>query len=96
MERAIKGDFALIKGYKADKLGNIIFNKTARNFNPMVATSGKICIAEVEEIVEPGDLDPDHIHLPSIYVHRIFKTDKYEKKIERLTLSKNDNNVTKN
>lgn len=90
MERAITGDFALIKAWKADKLGNLIFKRTARNFNPMCATAAKVCIAEVEEVVEPGELDPDSIHLPSIYVDRIFQADDYEKKIERKTLFKDN------
>lgn len=90
MERAITGDFALIKAWKADKFGNLIFKRTARNFNPMCATAAKVCIAEVEEVVEPGELDPDSIHLPSIYVHRIFQADDYEKKIERKTLFKDN------
>lgn len=88
LEHAIKGDFALIKAWKADTLGNIVFRNTARNFNPECATAGKICIAEVEEIVEPGQIKPDEVHLPSVYVHRIWKAPKYEKRIERLTLFK--------
>jgi 3-oxoacid CoA-transferase len=88
MEEAIWGDVALIKGWKADTTGNIVFKRTARNFNPNAAQAAKICIAEVEEIVQPGEIDPDHVHLPGIFVHRIFKAPKYEKRIERLTLSK--------
>uniref|UniRef100_A0A7S3D1H7 Succinyl-CoA:3-ketoacid-coenzyme A transferase n=1 Tax=Palpitomonas bilix TaxID=652834 RepID=A0A7S3D1H7_9EUKA len=88
MEEAIWGDFALIKAHKADTLGNLIFNKTARNFNQPMATAGKICIAEVEEIVEPGELAADEIHLPGIYVQRIVKGEKFEKPIERLTVRK--------
>ncbi len=91
MERSITGDFALIKGYKADTKGNIIFNKTARNFNHDCATAGKICVAEVEEIVPEGELRPDEIHLPGIYVHRLIKGEKYEKKIERRTILKSSN-----
>jgi 3-oxoacid CoA-transferase len=72
----------LVKGWKADTKGNVIFRKTARNFNPDVATAGRKCIVEVEEIVNEGDLDPDHIHLPAVYVDRIVKGEKYEKRIE--------------
>jgi len=90
MERCITGDFALIKGWKADTKGNIIFNKTARNFNYDCATAGKITVAEVEEIVPEGQLNPDEIHLPGIYVHRLIKGEKYEKKIERRTIFKGD------
>jgi 3-oxoacid CoA-transferase len=72
----------LVKGWKADTKGNVIFRKTARNFNPDVATAGRKCIVEVEEIVNEGDLDPDHIHLPAVYVDKIVKGEKYEKRIE--------------
>jgi acyl CoA:acetate/3-ketoacid CoA transferase alpha subunit len=82
MEESITGDFSLIKGWKADKAGNIIFRKTANNFNENCAKAGKICIAEVEEIVEIGELDPDQIHLPGIYVDRLVVGQKYEKRIE--------------
>lgn len=85
MERGIKGDFALVKAWKADKSGNLVFRYTSRNFNPLCAQAGKICVAEVEEIVEDGELHPDSIHLPGIYVHRIVKGEKFEKRIERLT-----------
>ncbi|HYH01363.1 MAG TPA: CoA transferase subunit A [Terriglobales bacterium] len=88
MERWIKGDFALVKAWKGDKWGNLVFRKTARNFNPMVATAAPICIAEVEELVEVGELDPDKIHVPSIYVKRIFQGGDYEKRIERRTVRK--------
>ncbi|HSS97497.1 MAG TPA: CoA transferase subunit A [Terriglobales bacterium] len=88
MERAIKGDFAFVKAWKGDKLGNLIYRKTARNFNPMMATAAKITIAEVEHLVEPGELDPDMIHTPSIFVKRIFQGELYEKKIERRTVRK--------
>lgn len=71
MERSITGDFALIKGWKADEKGNIVFRKSARNFNPDCGMAGKICIAEVEEIVPAGSLDPDNIHLPAVFVKRI-------------------------
>ena len=88
MEESITGDFALIKGYKADTKGNLIFNKTARNFNQDVATAGKITVAEVEEIVPEGELKPDEIHLPGIYVHRLIKGEHFDKKIERRTTYK--------
>jgi 3-oxoacid CoA-transferase subunit A len=86
LETGLTADFALIKAWKGDKLGNLIYNKTARNFNPMMAAAGKITIAEVEELVEPGELDPDHIHTPSIYVQRIIQCSNYEKRIERRTV----------
>ena len=73
LEEAITGDFAIVKAWKADKFGNLVFRKTARNFNPMAATAGKITVVEVEEIVEPGELDPDQIHTPGIYVNRLIK-----------------------
>ncbi len=91
MERAIKGDFALVKAWKGDKFGNLIFRKTARNFNPMVATAGKITIAEVEELVEVGELEPDQIHTPGIFVQRIIKGPSYEKRIEQRTVRKKGN-----
>jgi 3-oxoacid CoA-transferase subunit A len=86
MERGIVADLAIVKAWKGDTSGNLIFRKTARNFNPPVATCGKICIAEVEELVHPGQLDPDGIHTPGIYVHRIIKGD-HEKRIEQRTVS---------
>lgn len=85
MERAITGDYALIKGWKADRLGNVVYRETAQNFNPMMAAAGKTTIVEVEELVEPGELDPGAIHTPSIYVQRIIVGDHYEKRIERRT-----------
>lgn len=88
LERGIKGDFALVKAWKGDKFGNLIFRKTARNFNPMAATAGKITVAEVEELVEIGELDPDQIHTPGVYVQRIFKGSNYSKRIEQRTVSK--------
>ncbi len=88
MERWIRGDFALVKAWKGDKWGNLVFRKTARNFNPMIATAAKVTIAEVEELVEVGQLDPDRIHVPSIFVKRIFQGQKYEKRIERRTTRK--------
>jgi 3-oxoacid CoA-transferase subunit A len=85
LEKAITGDFAFVKAWKADPFGNLVFRKTARNFNPMMATAGKITVAEVEEIVAYGELDPDHIHTPGIYVQRIIKGPHYEKRIEHKT-----------
>eukprot|EP01139_Manchomonas_bermudensis_P000577 Amastigsp_a630_315.p1 type:complete len:507 gc:universal Amastigsp_a630_315:37-1557(+) len=82
----IRADYSLIKGWKADTLGNVMFKGTARNFNPDCATAGRTCIVEVEEIVQPGELAPNDIHLPSVYVHRLIKGPSYEKRIERLTL----------
>jgi 3-oxoacid CoA-transferase A subunit len=86
LEKAIKGDLAIIKAWKADYSGNLVFRKTARNFNPPMAKAGKICVVEVEELVKIGDLDPDHIHLPGIYVDRVFQGKYLEKKIEFITL----------
>lgn len=86
LERGIVGDFALIKAWKADTLGNLVFRKTSRNFNPVAAMAGKITIAEVEEIVEAGELDPDEIHTPGIYVQHVLLGKNYEKRIERLTV----------
>ena len=88
MERALKADFAFIKAWKGDKSGNLVYRKTARNFNPMMATAAKITIAEVENLVETGELDPDGIHTPSIYVKRILKGELYERRIERRTVTK--------
>lgn len=95
LEHSLVGDFSLIKGWKGDSKGNIIFKKTARNFNPDAATAGKICIAEVEELVEDGEIKPDEIHLPGVYVHRIIKGEKYEKRIEKLTTSDQQKSVNK-
>ena len=86
MERALKADFALVKAWKGDKWGNLIYRKTARNFNPMMATAGKITIAEVEQLVEPGELEPDLVHTPSVFVKRIFKGELFEKRIEKRTV----------
>ncbi len=88
METALVADFSLIKAWKGDKWGNLVFRKTARNFNPMIAAAGRICIAEVEHLVEVGDIPPDSVHLPSVYVKRIFQTVGQEKRIERRTLRK--------
>ncbi|UOF92848.1 CoA transferase subunit A [Fodinisporobacter ferrooxydans] len=85
LERGIVGDFALVKAWKADTMGNLVFRKTARNFNPLAAMAGKITIVEAEEIVEAGKLDPDQIHMPGIFVQRIVQGDRYEKRIERKT-----------
>ncbi|MEK4423899.1 CoA transferase subunit A [Solibacillus sp. FSL K6-1523] len=86
LERAITGDFALVKAWKADRSGNLVFRKTSRNFNPLVATAGKVTIVEVEELVEVGELNPDEIHLPGVYVQRIVHSQVYEKRIERRIL----------
>jgi len=88
MEYAFDADFAIVKAWKGDNQGNLIFRGTARNFNPMMAMAGKITIAEVEELVPAGELDPDHIHVPGIYVHRIFQGVNYEKRIEQRTVRK--------
>ncbi|GAB6004696.1 succinyl-CoA--3-ketoacid CoA transferase subunit A [Geobacillus vulcani] len=85
LETALVADFSLVRAWKGDKMGNLIYNKTARNFNPMMAAAGKVTIAEVEELVEIGELDPDHIHTPSIYVQRLV-VGKQEKRIERLVV----------
>jgi 3-oxoacid CoA-transferase subunit A len=89
METALKADFALIKAWKADTYGNLIFKGTAQNFNPMMAKAAKITIAEVEEIVEPGALEPDAIKVPGIYIQRLFKGSNYEKRIEQRTVRSN-------
>jgi 3-oxoacid CoA-transferase subunit A len=88
MEYAFESDFAIVKAWKGDTAGNLIYKSTARNFNPMMAMAGKITVAEVEILVPAGELDPDHIHTPGIYVHRIFQGDKYEKRIEQRTVRK--------
>jgi 3-oxoacid CoA-transferase subunit A len=88
MEHALKADFALIKAWRGDRWGNLVYRKTARNFNPMMATAAKITIAEVEHLVEPGEIDPDLVHTPSVYVKRILQGVDYEKRIERRTLRK--------
>lgn len=86
MEESIVGDFAIIKAWKADPFGNLVFRTTSRNFNPLAATAGKVTIVEVEELVGIGDLKPDEIHTPGIYIQRIVKGTQYEKRIERLTV----------
>jgi 3-oxoacid CoA-transferase subunit A len=88
MERALEADFAFVKAWKGDRQGNLVYRKTARNFNPMMATAAKITIAEVEHLVEVGELEPDQIHTPSVYVQRIFQGELYEKRIERRTVRK--------
>ena len=87
LEEAIHADLSIVKAWKGDKLGNLVFRKTARNFNPMIATCGKVCVAEVEELVEVGELAPDEIHVPGIYVDRIITGEKYEKRIEFRTIA---------
>lgn len=86
MEKWLKADFAIVKAWKGDRSGNLVYRGTARNFNPMMAAAGKITIAEVEELVEPGELDPNCIHTPGIYVQRIFQGARYEKRIEQRTV----------
>jgi 3-oxoacid CoA-transferase subunit A len=88
MEHALKADFALVKAWKGDKWGNLVYRKTARNFNPMMASAAKITIAEVEQLVEVGELDADMVHTPSVYVNRIFQGENYEKRIEKRTTRK--------
>lgn len=88
IEEAFEADFAIVKAWKGDTMGNLVFKDTARNFNPLMAMAGKVTIAEVEELVEPGELDPNMIHTPGIYVHRIFQGDNYEKRIEQRTVRK--------
>jgi 3-oxoacid CoA-transferase A subunit len=86
LERSLRADFSLVKAWKGDSMGNLVFRKTARNFNPMAAAAGKICIAEVEELVPVGSLDPDQVHTPGIYVKRIFQGTGYQKRIEKRTV----------
>lgn len=86
LERALPADFALVKAWRGDRLGNLIYRKTARNFNPMMATAAKITIAEVEELLEPGELDPDQVITPGIYVQRVLQGEQYERHIERRTV----------
>ncbi len=88
LEPAIRGDFAIVKAWRGDRFGNLVYRHTAMNFNPMMATAARVTIAEVEELVEGGSLDPDHIHTPGIYVHRVFQGEAYEKRIERRTTRK--------
>jgi 3-oxoacid CoA-transferase subunit A len=86
MELALHADYAIVKAWKGDRLGNLVFRKTTRNFSTSMAKAGNITIAEVEELVEPGQLDPDHVHVAGIYVHRIFQGGQYEKRIEKKTV----------
>lgn len=88
MERGLKADFAFVKAWKGDRMGNLVYRKTARNFNPMMATAAKITIAEVEHLVEVGEFDGDQVHTPSVYVKRIFQGEVYERRIERKTVRK--------
>ena len=90
LETGLTADLAIVKAWKADPYGNLVYRKTARNFNPMMATAGRITIAEVEELVEPGTLDPDHIHTPGIYVQRLIVGTDYEKRIEQRTVRKRE------
>lgn len=90
MERALHADFALVKAWKGDAWGNLVFRKTTRNFSTSMARAGRITIAEVEHLVQPGELDPDEIHVPGIYVHRIFEGTGYEKRIERKTVQRSE------
>ena len=86
LETGLTADFALVKAWKGDRMGNLVYNKTSRNFNPMMATAAKVTIAEVEEMLEPGEFEPAAIHTPGIYVQRVVRCDKYEKRIERRTV----------
>jgi len=86
MEESLTADIALVKAYKADKAGNLVFNKTARNFNPLAAMAGQVCVVEVDHLVETGELDPDQIHLPGVYVQRIIHNPNAEKRIEKRTV----------
>jgi 3-oxoacid CoA-transferase A subunit len=88
MERAMTADFAFVKAWKGDTFGNLVYRKTARNFNPMMAMAGRVTIAEVENLVQPGDIDPDLVHTPAIFVQRILQGEHYEKKIEKRTVRK--------
>src|SRR5450432_1358605 len=88
MERAIRADFSIVKAWKGDRFGNLVYRKTTRNFNPMIAAAGRVTVAEVEVLVEPGQLEPDQIHTPGIYVQRIIQGAKYEKPIEQRTVRK--------
>jgi len=88
MERGLQADFAFVKAWKGDRMGNLVYRKTARNFNPMMATAAKVTIAEVEHLVEAGELDGDSIHTPSVYVNRIFQGELYERRIEKRTVKK--------
>jgi len=88
LERALTADFALVKAWKGDRFGNLVYRKTTRNFNPMMAAAANVTIAEVEQLVEPGQIEPDQVHSPGIYVQRIIKGEKFEKPIEQRTVRK--------
>jgi 3-oxoacid CoA-transferase/3-oxoacid CoA-transferase subunit A len=88
LETAIRGDFAIVKAWRGDRYGNLVYRHTAMNFNPMMAMAAKVTIAEVEEIVEVGSIDPDHVHTPGVFVQRVLRGDRYEKRIERRTTRK--------
>ncbi len=88
MERGLVADLSIVHAWKGDREGNLVYRKTARNFNPVMATAGKVTVAEVEHLVEPGDIDPDHIHTPGIFVQRIVRYPSYEKRIEQRTVRK--------
>ncbi len=88
MERALRADYAFVKAWKGDKWGNLVYRKTARNFSPMMATAARVTIAEVEQLVEVGELEPDSVHTPSVFVKRIFQGELYEKRIEKRTVRK--------
>ncbi len=90
METGLKADLSIVKAWKGDRSGNLVYRKTARNFNPMIATAGKVCVAEVEQLVEVGELDGDSIHTPSIFVKRMIQGTAYEKRIERRTVRKKE------
>ena len=88
LEKPLKADYAIVRAWKGDKWGNLVFRKTARNFSPMMATAARITIAEVENLVEIGEIDGDEVHVPSVYVKRIFKGTSYEKPVEKRTVRK--------
>jgi 3-oxoacid CoA-transferase subunit A len=88
LETAIRGDFAIVKAWRGDRYGNLVYRHTAMNFNPMMAMAAKVTIAEVEEVVEVGSIDPDHVHTPGVFVHRVIQGERYEKRIERRTTRK--------
>ncbi|MBW2732827.1 MAG: CoA transferase subunit A [Deltaproteobacteria bacterium] len=90
LEEAIEGDYAFVKAYQGDRFGNLVYRKTARNFNPMIAAAGKITIAEVEHLVEPGEIPPDHVHTPGVHVNFIFQGERYDKPIEQRTVRPRD------
>ncbi|MBX9780984.1 MAG: CoA transferase subunit A [Chitinophagaceae bacterium] len=94
MEHALHADFAIVKAWKGDTMGNLVFRKTTRNFSTSMAKAGNITIAEVEELLQPGEIDPDDVHVSGVYVHRIFKGENYEKRIERKTVSLDDRRWT--